>query len=111
MANIPADSNIRLTTAYVFQVRNKDTGNYHSIWADGEEPYVYIAVAEQPDLTSIALVFDADIFPPGTPNSNYRINENNQFQFYNPTTAKYYSAWVTGTAENPELSVAAIGED
>lgn len=110
-ASWQANSNFRVTTAYIFELLNVTDNNFYQIWAQGQDGKVKIRVATSPDLDGVALEFEIDSFPVGGPNSNYRINTDNVFQLYNVTTNLYYTIFIGGTKENPSLDIAQEGEE
>lgn len=105
------NSNIRITTDYIFELINVSNQLFYEIWADGHEPSVSIAIATVPDTTSERLDFPVDNFPSGIPSGNYRINRKNIFQLKNKTTQKYHTIFIGGTSNNPTLSVYQNGEE
>lgn len=105
------ETNFRITTSYIFELYNDTTQNYHMVWLMGQDGKVTFAASRTADTQGVALDFEIDRFPQGTNDSNYRLNQDNRFQLYNTTTAKWHSIWVSSATGKPALKIEQIGEE
>ena len=109
--------NFRITTSYVFEIFNTDTGLFHQVWIEGEEGKAKIALAKEGDTSQEVL--DWDFAKDQIPNvpiefsefSNDRVNDDNELQLLNVTTEKFHTLYIGGDADKPTLSISQEGEE
>ena len=100
-------TNFRITTTYIFEVYNPDSNNgqggFHQVWISGQEGSLQISTAQNPDLGGVEMELPDNIIPspPNGANSNYRLDNDGNFQLYNVDNGLWYNVWIKGELDAP----------
>ena len=102
------ESNFRITTDYIFELYDTNTGEFYQCWIGGEDGAAAIKIASVPDTEGVAIEITAKYIPDGNENSNYRIISS-VLQIYNVDTQKYHTIFITGNEKRTAFSISPNG--
>lgn len=102
------ESNFRITTDYIFELYDTNTGKFYKCWIEGEDGAAAIKIASVPDTEGVAIEITAKCIPDGNENSNYRITSS-VLQIYNVDTQKYHTIFITGNEKRTAFSISPNG--